>query len=343
LDIQIKTARDVDPELLADFYRNVYKSRKEILPQLYSWLYRLHDLNRNGPLILLDDNRIAGHLGLIPIEIEIEGERYNSNYITDLIVIPQFRKYGAGISLMEFLMKNADLCLGLRANEKARGVLKKMGYKQSDQSFLHIFFISPFNYPYFSEKLSRLQKNILNRISSPLLYINYKRFSSSFKESNFTIPDRDSVNRFVIALQKEQNVWNKSIISVVRNISYFTWRLLESPHKEKYRFLETDSFMAVIKLNRIYLDILCISGRSDFKAIGGLISGLATWGKKNGYSYIRFYTSDILLSQFLKKRLFSFVTNPIFLYYSKNPQLMAKIPHCNWNLELIDSDFEQFH
>jgi len=341
-DFQIKTVEDIDPLLISDFYRNAFSNRDETLPHIYKWLYRLSHPCQTGTLLILYNDRIIGHLGIIPFEMNIAGDIHNTNCIVDLMILPEFRKYGTGILALEYLMKNSDLIIGLRSNQKSLGILKNLGFIQSDQTYFHTFFIRPFHYPAFSGKLPVSIQNLFNWISYSFLYINYKRFSFPLSKYVSNIPDSESLNRFAGALQEEHMREGKSSMYVMRNLKYLTWRILESPHKEKYRFIETDGFMAIIKLNKSYIDILCISGRYDFKAIRGFISGLAIWGKKNGYSYIRFYTSDKQLTRFLKRSLFSFVTNPAFLYYTGNPELMRKIRQGEWSLELMESDFEQF-
>jgi len=341
-DFQIKTVEDTDPLSISDFYQLAFSNRDETLPHIYKWLYRLSHSCHTGTLLILYNDRVIGHLGIIPFEMDIAGEIHNTNCIVDLMILPEFRKYGTGILALEYLIKNSELIIGLRSNQKSLGILKRLGFIQSDQSYFHTFFIRPFHYPAFSRKLPVSIQNLLNWISFPFLYINYKRFSFLSSEYVSNIPVTESLSRFADALQEEHIREGKSSIHVLRDLKYLTWRILESPHKQKYRFIETDGFMAIIKLNKSYIDILSISGRSDFKAIRGFISGLSIWGGKNGYSYIRFYTSDKQLSRFLKRSLFSFVTNPSFLYYTGNSELMCKIRQSEWNLELMESDFEQF-
>ena len=71
-----------------------------------------------------------------------------------------------------------------------------------------------------------------------------------------------------------------------------------------------------------------------------MISTLGIYGLKNGFSYIRSYTSKKDLSDYIKKGTMSIVRHPRFAYFSQIESLFNKLKTANWDFELIDSDFE---
>jgi len=101
---------------------------------------------------------------------------------------------------------------------------------------------------------------------------------------------------------------------------------------------------AVVKLDDSYgnyIDILSISDLSRHSQVRNMISNLSIWGSKNGYSYIRFFTSNGELSNYLKRSLNPFIKNPRFAFFSNNDELLQKLKRSQWNWEMIDSDLER--
>ena len=128
-NISIVALKKLESSLIAGFYEQIFRERKNVLPQIYHWLYRMSDSYKPGPLVVLENNKIVGHLGVIPFEIEMEGKVYQANCPVDLILLPEFRKKGIGLKLVERLMENSEVSLGMRANEISKNALTKLGYE----------------------------------------------------------------------------------------------------------------------------------------------------------------------------------------------------------------------
>jgi hypothetical protein len=136
----------------------------------------------------------------------------------------------------------------------------------------------------------------------------------------------------------------------LRDIDYATWRLLDSSDKELYRIYSLDGandICAIIKLceeNGIKsIDILWVSDWSKLGGVKKMISTLALWAKKQGYSWIRFYTSGPQVSAGLRFSVNAVVRQPIFVFYSKDTTLLNRITEeTSWPWELMDPDFENF-
>ena len=66
----IKKISEIDQNKLKDFYSNTFKFEKSI-QEHYSWRYRL-GYNNFEPIVLLVNDEICGHAGLIPANIKID-------------------------------------------------------------------------------------------------------------------------------------------------------------------------------------------------------------------------------------------------------------------------------
>ena len=87
-----------------------------------------------------------------------------------------------------------------------------------------------------------------------------------------------------------------------------------------------------------HIDLLLISDSSKYSEIQHMISTLATWCLSKGYYYIRYYTSNKELSNYLSQSLNPRVIHPNFMYYTKDIALLKKLKHGCWHFELIDND-----
>ena len=339
----ILPANKVDSKLLCDFYNFIYPNRKDFLLNNWKWLYNSQFYEYKIPLITLYENRIIGYAGMIPFYILLNNKKYTASWFIDFAVLPEFRRRGLGIHIARKWMEFSDVNLGLIANEKSMGLLKKCGWIESFNTYLHIFPIIPFNYPGFKSRLPNYLCKILNFISSPLFKYSYSKHSVSLNTNKLYKLDSNSHKIFMSTLNIQNNT---DVVYPIRDSKYFLWRLLSSPDINKYRIITIKDVSTIIKLCNNsyskYIDILLVSNLSKYITIRKIIASVAVWGRKKGYNFIRFYTSKKDLSAYLKKSLKSIVNKPIFLFYSKEKKLFEELKKSDWRWELIDTDFEIF-
>jgi hypothetical protein len=374
-DFKFLSAHEVDPDLLYDFYRRMYPKRTDFFKSNWKWLYRSSFYDNRIPLVILVDNKVIAHAGLIPIKVRIAGKPYTASWYVDFAVVPEFQRKGLGIRLTKMWMEFSDLNITF-CNDRSMGIFKKYGWKESFDTYYQIHPVIPFDHPNYVRKYPGFVRKILNVLARPYLKLMYNRYAypkEDVKIEGFTREAMDSFigsrpylkmmyNRYAypkedvkiegftreamdsfIGSLEDASSEGKSI-SPVRDPDFINWRLLESPERGKYKVFRTKGISCIVKLDVKYgneIDMLWTSDLSDFDAVRSLIASLAIWGMNNGYSHIRFYTSKKELSDHLSKSMKPHVKHPRFAFYSEDGELLLKMEQGIWNWELLDSDLER--
>jgi len=340
-DIAILSAHDVDINLLVDFYNIVYPWRAN--PRIWKWLNRSPFYDNKIPLVILYNDRVIAHAGIIPFKVSLNGKYYTSSWFIDLAVLPEFQRQGLGKLLTKRWMEFSDFYVTF-CNEKSIGVFKKYGWVESFDTHLHYYPLMPFNHHKFDGLIPAFLRKILNSASRTFFNIIYHKYASS--GDNLCLDDlsSDSLRNFTTSLDVPDNT-----VTPIRDYDYISWRLLDSPDRDKYRIFSIRDVSIIIKMYDKYhprypkhIDLLWVSNPSNYSVIRHMISTLAIWGMANDYSYIRHYTSDRELSDYLRKSLKSMVRHRRFAFYSKDIALLDKLKYAKWHWELMDSDFEEF-
>jgi GNAT superfamily N-acetyltransferase len=341
-DISILSAHDVDTKLLIDFYRTMYPRRVDSLSHIWKWLNRSSFYQNRIPLVILYNARVIAHAGMIPFNVFLDRKRYTASWFIDFAVLPEFQGHGLALLLTEKWMEFSDLYVTF-CNEKSMGVFKRYGWIESFDTYLHHYFLMPFNHPKFAGSIPRFLRRTLNMVSSRFLKLIYHKYAYSIDKLHLSDLNSDSFSKFLSFLEIQS-----STVIPIRDSDYISWRLLNSPDRDKYFVLSMSggsNISIVTKLGNKgdskYIDLLWVSDPSEYSIIRCMISTLALWGMSNGYSYIRYYTSNKELSSYLAKSLKPFVKHPRFAFYSKDAALLQKLTHPSWHWQLIDSDFEE--
>lgn len=346
-DVSILSAHDVDDNLLADFYNNNPLNNSSLI-KYWKWKFYSSSFKNKIPLVMVYNGRVIAHIGLIPFEVFLCGNKYKASWMTDLSVLPEFQSRGAGmgrklVTLTKKWMEFSDLNLAI-GNNNAIKFLKHFGWIESFDTYLHCYLLMPFNYSKFASSIPPFLRKILNIASRPFLNIIYYKYAFSIDNLRLDNLNSNSLDKFMTAL----SLANRAVLPI-RDSDYVSWRLLDSPDRAKYRIFTIEGIndvSIVIKMcnkhHPKYIDLLWVSNPSKYSVIRDMISTLAIWGRSKGYSYICYYTSNKELSRYLSKSLKSIVNHPRFAFYAKDITLLEKLKHCNWHWELIDSDFERF-
>ncbi len=333
-DIEILPAGEVNTEALIDFYKSAYPGSLNITS--WEWLYRTCFCNNKMPLVVYRCGRVIGHAGIMPFTVTINGEHYAAAWFTDFIILPEFQRKGLGSLLLEKWSEKTDIGLAVSCSDSSYQLFKNNSWRQSFDTYFHYFHIA--SRPGGALKL----KNFVKPFYCAFLAFIYRQYSYSINRVLLEPLNKGTLDNFISLFSAP----NSGVIPI-RDLSYLSWRLLSSPDLDKYSiFSIKDNILPkmIIKFSssgRVnFLDVLLISDLSRHSEIIRMISTLAAWSKKVGYSHIRYYTSSHALSAFLKRYLYSRVGNPRFLFFSKNHELFNNLTDIGWNWELIDSDFE---
>jgi hypothetical protein len=340
-EITTHSAFNIETDLLIDFYKKAYPNRANFFELNWKWLNHSDFYQNKVPLVLVYKNQVIAHLGMIPFNISASGELKTASWLVDFIVLPEFQRHGLGSMLTKEWMNFSDLCVTF-CNKKSIGVLKKFGWIESFDTYMHINFMLPFNHPRFVRKVPGLFRKILNQITYPIFLFIYKRQSYSNNSYKLEKLNESTFDEFFKLYSYTKKI-AENLVSPIRDMDYAKWRILNSPYIGKYFVYKTKKFIALISLQNKhaeYIDILLVSDINNKIEIKKMISTLGMFGIKNGYSYMNFYTSKKELSDYIKFETKSIVLHPRFAYFSQVESILEKLKKANWDFELIDSDFE---
>jgi GNAT superfamily N-acetyltransferase len=117
-------------EFFARAYRPTYRLATD--ESLLRWQYGPTPSSPNRPCHLklsLLDGAVAGCLGYIPAEVSLNGSILKGAWVANWMVDPEQRRLGLGPFLMREVVKQFQVNLDLGANEDARDLLSRMGWK----------------------------------------------------------------------------------------------------------------------------------------------------------------------------------------------------------------------
>ena len=340
-EIAILSACDVKSSLLIDFYKKAYPKRINSLELNWKWLNRTDFYENKIALVLVYQNQVIAHSGIIPFNMSIHGDLHTASWYIDFKILLEFQRQGLGSILTQEWMKFSEISVTF-CNEISIGVFKKIGWIESFETYMHLNFMLPFNHPGFVRRLPAFLRKTLNYLFSPIFFLIYNKHSYSINSYQLEKLSEKSFNSFLDSYTKTRQK-NENTISPKRDVDYAKWRVLNSPNKDKYYIYKTEKFSALVSLHNNhgeYIDILWVSDINNKVEIKRMISTLGIYGLKNRFSYIRFYTSKKYLSDYIKKGTMSIVRHPRFAYFSQIESLFNKLKTANWDFELIDSDFE---
>lgn len=341
-NIVIKSAHDIEPARLKEFYAIMYPDGANAF--IWKWLNRTSFYNNEIPIVAVYEDRIIGHAGMIPFKIVFDSNDYKASWFIDFYILPEFQRQGVGLFLTEKWMEFSDLYVTF-CNEKSMGVFKKHDWIESFDTYYHRLFLLPFNSPKLSNLIPHFSRTIFNILSRPILNLIYQKYASSIDSLRIDDLKSCSLDRFISYSSKRNNT-----VMAVRDFDYLSWRILNSPDKDKYRIIHMDGVNEVsfiIKMCDKYhqrIDLLWISNPFLFADVRRLISTLAVWALSKNYTYIRYLTTINELSFYLSKSLKSWVQHLRFAFYSNDTAFLNEIvKRGNWHWQLVDSDFEEFY
>lgn len=339
-DILILPAYDIETQVLTDFYDAFYPGR--LNKENWKWLNRTLFCDNKAPLVIFYKNRVIGHAGAIPFRVLLDGDWHLASWFIDFGILPEFRGKGLSSMFVEKWMELFEIHLALGCNEKSAEVFKKNGWIESSDTYLHSYILLPFNRRRLMKILPVFIRKGLNSASRYLVNSHYVRYASPVDYLRFEDININSIEKFKVSLKAYHN----SVISV-RDFDYISWRLLESPDKKLYRICTIDGMSEAAMIIKIqdkgyspHLDLLWLTGSTDYSAIRRIIASLAVWGMRNNYTHLRCYTSGRRLSEYLKRYLRPVIARPRFLFCAKDQRLLSKLKTAKWNWELMDNDFE---
>ena len=309
----IKKISKIDKEKLQQFYQNSFNYEKSVLENS-AWRYRL-GFNDFEPLVLIIDNEICGHAGLITINLKINNEIKKAIWFTDFYINPKYRSLGYGMKLTEEWMKICPIQITL-CNDKSLKIFKKFKWSHNNifnkriKFYNYLSILPTFrkinNYENFTDKLGNLKLEELN---------------------NKTLSNIIDIN--------EKNLLNKCI-GIIRDENWFKWRINNCPYKRNIYIFSCGSIYLIahikIKNNLKILNIIYSSEPID----SNLIKKIYNFSKKNYIDYLTYISNQNTLVDFpvpWKRKL-------NFAFYAKDDSINNMLNKNLDDIQFIDSDID---
>ena len=265
----IKKISEIDTKKLLQFYQVSFQYEKSILDN-YQWRYR-SEFNEFEPLILIIDNQICGHAGLIPIDLKINDKKQKAIWFTDFYITSEQRSKGYGKLLAEEWMKICPIQITI-CNDQSLKVFKKLKWSNNN-SFVRRLKI--YNYLNIVPTFRKLNK------------------SSFIKDElqDFKLEELNNKTIAKMADLSEHNLLKKSV-GLIRDENWFKWRILNCPYKKDiYIFNFKGNFIVIHMKLKNNLKILSIVYSSQ-PITSSIIKFFSKFSKKKGIDYLSYISNE---------------------------------------------------
>lgn len=309
----IKKISEINKDQLLKFYQKSFHYDKAVLDD-FNWRYR-KDFGSFEPLILIIDNQICGHAGLIPIDLKIKDKREKAIWFTDFYINKKYRFKGYGKLLTEEWMKICPIQITICNNESLR-IFKKLKWRSNNKFVRRIELNNYFKIlPVFRKHIKTNNiKNDFNKLK--LIELNFTTIGKVIEKNN-------------------QDLLKKSF-GIIRDESWFKWRLTECPYRKNIYVFEYKSnyFITHLKLKNNFKILNILYSSNDFS--GDIKNIFSDFLKKNNIDFIAYVSKTQKLSDIIfpwqKKLNFAYYTDEKFISNMINNQLT--------DVQLIDSDID---
>jgi len=238
LRYKINKISEVENDLLSEFYKKIYQKRHNSLSNNWRWWYRVGH-NEFEPIVILVDNKIIGHAGLLPIDLNILGKKIPAIWFVDYAILNKFQGKGYGKILTKEWMKICPNQITFCNNLSLR-IFEKFGWKNNLSSKR---LAMPINASKFLPLVKRLNLNFLN---SPLRNFIKKKYNRNISIDPYKIDDNYKIINDSFNIKKIEK--NNGFAEIVRDEKWLHWRLMECPYKKDIYFFEYKNNFAIVHI-----------------------------------------------------------------------------------------------
>ena len=322
----IKKISAIREDQLFEFYAKVYDSINKSFIKNLRWYYRI-GYNKFESIVIIVDDKIIGHAGLIPVEIENQGKKHSAIWFTDFIILPEQRSKGYGKILTEEWMRICPHQITF-CNASSLKIFKKLNWKCNFLVNRNIYAINPF-------KIIPVIKNFGLNIADNLTRYFLK---NNLKEKKLIKSEKisDTIIQNLVKLEKEKKL---NMASIIRDESWFRWRLIETPYRDDiYFFEDREEFIIGHIFNQDKIKRLNILYTNSVNNKEGIFRTVIKWSIENKIDFIwhvssEFKNSNKIFSKFYQK-------NINFAFNTSNPNLSQALEKGLENAQGIDSDID---
>ena len=268
-NFDIKKISEIDNAELIKFYRHTFQYGKLDLEN-YNWRYRT-GFNESEPLVLIVNNQICGHAGLLPINLKINDKIEKAIWFTDFYINSKYRGKGFGKLLVEEWMKICPIQITI-CNDQSLGVFKKLNWSNNDKFIRRLEFR---NY---------LKIIPIFRDANHIYSIDHQLDNLHLKEL-----EKKTLNKII---DLDNLILSKETVGIVRDEKWFEWRVLNCPYKKNIFIfkIEKNFFIThlLIKKNLKILNIIY----STFQLSSSDIQIFLEFSKKNKIDYLSYVSNN---------------------------------------------------
>ena len=322
----IKKISAIREDQLFEFYAKVYDSINKSFIKNLRWYYRI-GYNKFESIVIIVDDKIIGHAGLIPVEIENQGKKHSAIWFTDFIILPEQRSKGYGKILTEEWMRICPHQITF-CNASSLKIFKKLNWKCNFLVNRNIYAINPF-------KIIPVIKNFGLNIADNLTRYFLK---NNLKEKKLIKSEKisDTIIQNLVKLEKEKKL---NMAPIIRDESWFRWRLIETPYRDDIYFFEDGGeFIIAHIFNQGKIKRLNILYSNSTNNKEGIFKTVIKWSIENKIDFIwylnsKFKNSNNFFSIFYEKNL-------NFAFNSSSSDLSEALDKGLVNAQGIDSDID---
>ncbi len=265
IKFHIKKISEINSDQLLSFYQKSFNYEKSVLDN-FKWRYRSGFADMH-PLVLLIDNKICGHAGLIPIDLKINDKVERSIWFTDLFIEKKYRSQGYGKILTKEWMKICSTQITL-CNEQSLNVFKSLNWSFNNNFLRKIKF---FNFLKVVPAFRKLANTniILNDLGDLKL-----------EEVN-----DDTLKKII---HEEEKSLLKKTVGIIRDKSWFDWRINKCPYKKDIYIFSYENLYIIVHI-KVRNDLKILSLIYSTKNINeNIINLLFRFAKKNKIDYLSY-------------------------------------------------------
>ncbi|CAM3987171.1 MULTISPECIES: GNAT family N-acetyltransferase [Flavobacterium] len=307
------------------FAEKYWTKKRRLTPEYIYWKFRGNSSQElKSFLLAFNGDVVVGQFGLVPCEVNVEGEIYEGQWACDLMVDTDYRGKGVAEKLYDFAHENKLITLGSDASPAAEKSMIRKGYQSLNgpRKFVYPFKIGEVF------KLKGINNSFLNKIPNPftgLLYLVKKdEFEAISSEDYYTL------NSLTV----------KEEVSCNHNLEFFNWRF--SKYKEYYVGIncykkDDSNFFSGYYVNGIYfLTDFKVSSNINFLKI---ISFIHAEYSSSNIQRVKFVSNNQKINSIIPFLGFiRFRTITKIILFTKSISLKEKVKDKMFYYTLHDSD-----
>lgn len=334
--LEVKTATDIAPELLNQFYERVYPQRAAFLKASWRWLYRVGEFaDVPAPLVAMLEGEVVGHAGLIPVTLRRGDERHTAIWFVDFAVLSGHQRKGIGILLTRDWMASCPLHITF-CNERSIGVFLKYGWEARFHTFSFKLLLRP-------ERNAKLEKGIKRALAQTVGTATRTVWRGRvLGKSSFSVEAATDDNLAAFA-----NDESNARLHVERSKEFLHWRIVAHPRANEYFVLSSKKYdgaalVRVVAEEGGYrrLHVLSLSGEaSNKRLLSNLFAGVTRYALDADIHHVWFVTSDAAIIN-VAKRWFPIFNRARFACHANTNEGTKFLSGTNHFWECLDSDFD---